>query len=350
MRLIFFAAGLLFLNGTAALADDIAPLSTFQDCADCPQMVAIPPGSFMMGGTKAERKIQFVGLDPYDHPQHKVDIAYPFAIGQFEVTVDEFDAYVKETGATVGGTCAIRLMEKGKFARKFNGTKLPNSAKFEQGPYLIYISDGSYAQPGLPVTGKQPAVCVSRTEMQGYLDWLSEKSGRRYRLPTEAEWEYAARAGTEAAAFWGDDMKKACTYANFGDRKSGYQAGMMAPCAEKIHPDWTAEVGSYEPNAWKLYDMSGNVQEMIADCWHDTYDGAPADGSPWTEADCALFVARGGDYELPFMSMRVAERLWSGYVEEEPDPWGKDSGKDSRSNMLGFRVAVFLDGSAWDAE
>jgi formylglycine-generating enzyme required for sulfatase activity len=310
-------------------------------------MVPLPPGSFMMGVSRKEaRKLQYV---QWAEPQHKVTIAYPFAIGRFEVTVEEFDAYVKETGAKVGGKCAIRVMESGPYAFKYSGTPVPGGDKTPSAPYEIYIGDGSYAQPGLPVTGRQPAGCVSRNEIKAYLDWLGGKAGKHYRLPTEAEWEYAYRAGTDTMNYWGDDFRKTCEYANFADRKSGYQAAPAASCAERIHPDWTAEVGSYKPNPWGLYDMGGNTQETVEDCMHESYVGAPADGSPWTEPDCALFVARSGDYELTQFSMRAAERLIFGYVENADDGmWTREDGSDERFNNMGFRVAVSLDGTSWD--
>jgi formylglycine-generating enzyme required for sulfatase activity len=331
-------------TSTAAGAGD-----AFRDCEHCPEMVPLPSGSFMMGaGRKQKQRLKYV---QWAEPQHKVTIGYPFAIGRFEVTVDEFDAYVKETGAEVGGKCGIRTMETGPQAFKYSGTPVPGGDKTDVAPYIIIIADGSYAQPGLPVTGRQPAVCISRNEMKGYLAWLSGKSGKHYRLATDAEWEYAYRAGTDTINFWGDDFRKTCDYANFADRKSGYQAAPAASCSEKIHPGWSAEVGSYKPNPWGLYDMAGNVQEMVEDCFHDSFVGAPADGSPWEEPGCVVFVARGGDYEHTQFSMTGSERLLVGYVENAADGmWTPEEGSDERFNEVGFRVAVSLDGTNWDKE
>ncbi len=324
--------------------------SSFKDCEECPEMVVLPLGSFMMGATPQEANHPFIGSVPAELPRHEVTIGYRFAIGMYEVKVAEFDAFAKETGTGSGGTCMIRLAEKGKLALKYEGTKHPDSDLAAASPYIVYISDGSYSQPGLPVDADQPAVCISRNEMKAYLEWLSSKTGRGYRLPTEAEWEYAVRAGTDAIAFWGDNFAKTCEFANFADKSSGYQAGIAAPCREKIKPVWTANAGSYGPNPWGIHDMSGNVQEMIEDCWHESYLGAPTDGSPWREDDCQLFVARGGDYELMHISMRASERLFAGYVPEDPGSRieGEDAGHTSRANVLGFRVAVSLDDTAWD--
>jgi formylglycine-generating enzyme required for sulfatase activity len=323
--------------------------AAFRDCEHCPELVPLPSGTFMMGATPQEvKKLRYVQSAL---PRHEVTIGYPFAIGRFEVTVDEFDAYVKETGAKVGGKCGVRVMESGPSAFKYSGTPIPGGDKTKDAPYVIYIADGSYQQPGLPVTGRQPAGCVSRNEMKGYLAWLSGKSGKHYRLPTEAEWEYAYRAGTDTMNYWGDDFRKTCDYANFADRKSGYQAGMAASCSENIHPDWTGEVGSYKPNPWGLYDMAGNAQETVEDCLHHDYEGAPTDGSPWTAEGCVIFVARSGDYELTQFSMRAAERLLFGYTADANEGmWTPAEGSDERFNNMGFRVAVSLDGTSWDKE
>lgn len=333
-----------------AAADTLEDFAVFSDCDDCPEMVVIPPGKFLMGATPAEQSGPMAGFISSALPQHEVTIGYRFAIGRYEVTTDQFRAFTEDTGTKVGGVCGIRLAEKGPMARKFNGTLHPDHDRSHTGPFYVEIVDGSYSQPGLPVTGSQPAVCVSRNEIKAYLAWLSTRTGRSYRLPTEAEWEYAARAGTQTAAFFGDDLGQACRYANFGDRASGYQAGMAAPCSEAISPLWTADVGSYEANPWGLHDMSGNVQEALEDCWFDTYEGAPADGSPRLRDDCQLFVARGGDYELMHFSMTASERLFFGYVPESPSVQGPDAAFNGRSNVMGFRVATSLDESAWDLQ
>lgn len=324
--------------------------TVFRDCETCPEMVQIPKGSFQMGATGSEQEHPFIGFVPEEHPRHEVTIPYPFAIGRYEVTVAEFDAYVRETGATVGGTCGLRLVETGPLAGKFTGTRHPDSDAEIYGPYFVYITDGSHAQPGLAVTDRQPAVCVSRNEVTDYLAWLREKTGKNYRLPTEAEWEYAARAGTQTVAFWGDDLEHACGYANFADKASGYQAGEAAPCAEAVRPDWTAPVGSYRPNPWGLYDMAGNAQEMVEDCWSPNYESTPRDGSPVERTGCQLFIARGGDYELLHVAMRASQRLFFGYDPQIAMVQGPTEAMDVRSNVVGFRVALSLGNAAWERQ
>ena len=196
----------------------------------------------------------------------------------------------------------------------------------------------SWHSPPFPQSGRDPVVCVSWEEAQAYTKWLSEKTGHTYRLLSEAEWEYAARAGTTTRAFWGDDEKRACEYGNGTDLtlrerfpKTKWEVpaprnpnvGHIAPCHDG-HV-FTAPVGSYKPNAFGLYDTAGNVFEWTADCWWPNYDGAPPDGSPRTEGDCTLRVNRGGSWTSIPTGLRSAYR-WK-------DPIGL------HVVDLGFRVA-----------
>ncbi|MEM9631208.1 MAG: SUMF1/EgtB/PvdO family nonheme iron enzyme [Pseudomonadota bacterium] len=320
------------------LKDTPSEVAFFKDCEYCPEMASLPKGRFMMGATPEDKRVPFIEFNLANAmPRHEVTLDYSFAIGRFEVSVEEFDLFVQETGTEVGGSCTVRLIERGPLAHKHSGTLHPDSHKIMHGPNAVIISDGSHRRPGLPVNDRQPASCISRGEVDAYLQWLRAKTGRDYRLPTEAEWEYAARAGTETIAFWGNDLSRACEYSNFADQQSGYAVGIASPCAETIRREWTAEVGSYKPNPWGLYDMFGNVQEMTADCFFNTYEGSPADGTARSKSDCTVFVARGGAYELPYTSMRASERLFYGYDPEAPNDIER-----GRSNALGFRVALSL--------
>ena len=255
--------------------------AAFRDCdAACPEMVPLPAGRFVMGSPAGERG-RFG-----NETQHPVEIARPFAIGRFSVTFAQFDACVKD-----GGCDGYRPADEG-WGR-----------------------------------GDRPAVNVSWNDAQGYLRWLSAKSGARYRLPTEAEWEYAARAGTVTARWWGDDITR-------GDAKYGPD-----DCPQQKHcggvasgaGNWltTAPVGSFAPNPAGLYDVLGNVWQWTADCWHSDYEGAPKDGSAWVEAGCKKRVARGGSWTDTPAFVRAATRL--------------GLGGEGRRGWIGLRVVREMD-------
>ena len=167
--------------------------------------------------------------------------------------------------------------------------------------------------------GRRPVINVSWAEAQDYLYWLSQKTGRSYRLLSEAEWEYAVRAGTTTDYYWGDYERARnaiCAYANVGE--SAFD------CDGK---EMTMPVGSFRPNPFGLYDMIGNVQEWTADCWNDTYDGAPADGRAWLQGDCTLRVTRGRSF---YWKDRYSSDFRSA-ARNMARPWGK--------TYIGFRVA-----------
>ena len=312
-----------------------APLSSFKDCDNCPEMVVLPPGKFLMGASKEDRKFADAYTIQSELPQHEVTIGYSFAIGRHEVTVAEFAAYVAETGVKTGGECQLRLPEFGPNAGKFIGTAKPGPNDYP--PALVTIGDGDFRSPGAKVSDQQPATCLSHREALGYLDWLSKKSGKSYRLPTEAEWEYAVRAGSTTPFYFGGGLKELCRYGNFADRKSVYNAKIVAKCAENPSPEGTAPVGSYQPNDWGLYDMIGNAFELTEDCASDNYQGAPNDGSPRRGSDgaCETFATRSFFFDSIGTSLRSAARCTA-------------VGLDDRSNGLSFRVAVSLDENAWD--
>jgi formylglycine-generating enzyme required for sulfatase activity len=206
---------------------------TFRDCPDCPEMVVVPAGEFMMGSKE----------DDSERPPHRVSIQRPFAVGKFEVTIAEWEACV------AAGGCSHR----------------PEGGGHANGP----------------------VVNVSWHDAKEYAAWLSRKTGETYRLLTEAEWEYAARAGTRTRYAFGETITNA--QAKYGG------GGMLA-------------VGSFPANKFGLHDMHGNVWEWCEDNWHPNYEGAPDDGSVWLGGDRSLRVLRGGSWTNDPAHLRSASR------------------------------------------
>jgi len=242
----------------------LKPGDTFRECAkDCPMMVVLPGGEFVMGSPASEK-----GRFPNEGPQHKVTIAKSFAASRFEVTFAEWDACV-----AVGG--------------------------------CPEVPDGGFGR------GSRPVINVTWLDAQQYATWFSRMTGRAYRLLTEAEWEYAARAGSHTTYSWGDDVGKG--NANCND------------CGSRWEGKQTAPVGSFASNAFGLNDMLGNVWEWVQDCYKDNYDGAPSDGAAWVTGNCANRVVRGGSW----VGLRQLPR--SAYRDWRPS--------DGRTYGLGFRLA-----------
>ena len=269
---------------TAAQEQALKAGDGFQECGGCPTMVAVPAGTFLMGSPQSE-------ADRADNegPQRRVTIK-PFALGRFELTVDQFAAFVAETGYDAGTVCD--LWQDGSFA--------------ERPGY-------SFRKTNFPQTGAHPAACLSWDDAKAYLAWLSTKAGHTYRLPTEAEWEYAARAGTTGRFHFGDSEAEYCRHGNgvdataLADVPGAKQKGWDAlPCRDG-HA-FTAPVGSFAPNAFGLYDTHGNVFEWVEDCWNGDFKGAPTDGSAWLSGDCAIRVQRGGAWGYPRTYLRIAVR------------------------------------------
>lgn len=253
------------------------------DCAECPQMVAIPAGRFVMGAATEEEKREDLSDEFRNRsaPQRIVEVKR-FAAGRFEVTRREYRAFVEATGRRSAG-CFVWRGE----AFEMDATK-------------------DWRDPGYPQDDNHPATCVSWEDAVAYVEWLSARTGRAYRLLTEAEWEYAARAGTTTARYWGDDASATCHHANGADRTTaarvpGASGWPVADCDDR-HA-YTAPVGSYRPNAFGLHDMLGNVEEWTQDCWRADYGGAAA--------DCALRAVRGGSWLDAPVGLRAAYRVGS---------------------------------------
>ena len=253
----------------------------FQDCLRCPVMVVVPAGSFMMGSSPESEE----GYGD-ERPQHQVTIESPFGVGVYEVTFAEWDACVN------GGGCG--------------GYSPPD-----------YVREGD----------RHPVIRVSWNDAWAYTAWLSQATGEEYRLLSEAEWEYMARAGTQTERYWGDDSSNQCYYANGYDATAHAEReyDFVEPVACSDRYVTTAPVGSFRANAFGLYDVLGNVWEWTEDCRNGDYSGAPADGSAKRLGDCSERALRGGSWDYGPRVLRSANRDW--------DSAG------SRRNIIGFRVA-----------
>jgi formylglycine-generating enzyme required for sulfatase activity len=230
-------------------------------------MVVVPARSFIMGSPETE-----AGRSRYEGPQHRVIFAKPFAVGKYELTFDEWDACVADGG------CKHKPGDEG-WGR-----------------------------------GRRPVIKVSWDDARAYVAWLAKKTGKGYRLLSEAEWEYAARAGSTTAYPWGQEPgTNRANFSGSGSQWSGEQ---------------TAPVGRFKANAFGLFDMIGNVWEWTQDCWNDSYAGAPKDGSAWLKGDCGRRVVRGGSWVYGPENARAAFRFRDG-------PGG-------RYSFLGFRLARTL--------
>jgi len=305
------SAGLLFLYSFSVLA---------QQHYIAPSVVTIPAGTFIMGSDAGG------GLKLFHSPAHKVSVK-TFQLSQYEVTVKEFRAFVVVTKHKTRAECWKR----------------------KAGTHEIEMVAGSWDLPAYAPSEFHPVMCIGLDDALAYSAWLSQKTGHHYRLPTEAEWEYAARAGSNDNYFFGNDEKQLCEYANVLD-KTGARAferdlGVAwtgVDCDD--HAEYTAIIGMYKPNAFGLFDMIGNVGELVQDCQHWYYKNAPTDGSAWI-TDCdnqeyffgliseEMGVHRGGNYGLSGLGSRVFER--------------GHTGKNNSSSLgEGFRLALDIVDSA----
>ena len=272
----------------------------FRDCPDCPELVVVPSGSFMMGSPSHEE----LRVDE-EGPVHQVRIGQPFAVGVYEVTVSEFGHFVDETGHSAGDSCYT-----------------------SEGDEWESREDRGWRNPGFGQGSAHPVVCMSWHDARAYVDWLSRRTGEHYRLLSESEWEYVARAGTRTARYWGEGESGQCGHANGVDTSAKRQYSFLYAVSCDDGHVHAAPVGSYGTNAWGLHDVLGNVLEWTADCWNDSYTGALSDGSAWESGDCSSRVLRGGSWGDEPRVLRSAFR------------YGGNSG--TRYNGIGFRVARTL--------
>ncbi len=275
------------------------PGATFTDCETCPNMVVIPTGSFLQGAPENETDhIQNEG------PQHNVTISYPLAVGVAEVTRGQFSSFVSDAGYK-GSDCWIY-----------------------DGDWKKQLSS-NWLSPGFTQDDNHPVTCVSWNDAKAYTRWLTTKTGRKYRLLTESEWEYVARGGTTTARQWGNAPDSACQSANVADNTSAtnYPGWNVHNCDDQfIH---TAPTATFEANLFGLYDTLGNVFEWVDDCWSDNYIGLSADGSARVDGECDKRVLRGGSWYSRQIFVRSAYR--------------NRFSPDHRSSSFGFRVARELE-------
>lgn len=303
-------AALLFVPCAAADAGAadayvaaVPAAAILRDCADCPDMVVVAPGRFTMGFDGGEEGRP-------EGPTRAVEIRGAFALGRLEVTHAQYAAFIAATGYQSDAGCygPLRAGETGNWSWYPEATwqRLPGSA------------------PAPRAT--DPVVCISWRDAQAYVGWLSRRTGQRYRLPTEAEWEYAARAGSIKQYPWGDAVDDGCAQANMYDNtgRDPVRRTAFAPCDDG-HAG-VAPVGSLAPNAWGLHDMIGNVWEWVQDCYVAPYPRRPANGAAVeARGACALRAVRGGSWRSPAFRQRSSWR-------------GRDP-EDRKADIFGFRIA-----------
>lgn len=231
-----------------------------QDLSNGPELIHISADKYIMGSNNKSSA-------SYERPEHQVSIKNSYSISKYPVTFDEYDRFTKATG------------------------KPP-------------VNDFNWGR------GNRPVINVNIQDAQQFVTWLSQQTGYTYRLPSEAEWEYAARAGSTSNYPWGDNMKVGMANCSL--------------CGSQWDRKMTSPVGQFPANAWGLHDMLGNVWELTADCWNFTYDGAPTDGSAWRSGDCKRTVLRGGSWGDHPKDLRSSTRL--------------RSYSGTRTIVIGFRV------------
>ena len=310
MLAVIFAFILLAIAERAE-AQTVKVGQTFRDCLDCPEMVVLPAGNFLMGLSDVEAKRDTQQEPLLDKilnqwhwtksamPQHPVKIQKPFGLGKYPVTRGEFAVFAREMGFSTDQPCQVPTHNK-----------------------LRFSAEAGWRRPGYDQSDRDPVVCVSWDEAHAYVAWLNVKLARGnaatpdrpYRLPSEAEWEYAARAGTQTTRWWGDAI--------------GSNKAVCNHCGSPWDNQQPAPIGSYGSNDFGLGDMLGNVWQWTEDCWNGNYAGAPENGSAWQTGNCAQKVLRGGGWLSDPAALTSASRA--------------PAVEGLRANFDGFRVAKEL--------
>lgn len=318
MAIAICGAAYAFLHrGGAASSGDALPVAAkvdaysagdlIRDCPSCPEMVVVAKGGFQQGANGN-------GAIPDELPRHAVKIAYPLAVSRFEITRSQFSEFVNASGYNFGGDTSC-------------DKKLPDG------------NLRTWKAPGFVQRDDEPVACVSWFDSNAYAKWMSEVTGKPYRLLSESEWEYVARAGSEATVPWGTDEGKSCEHANLADESFAQRTGAKVAFKCNDQSPYTAPGStSLRQNRFGVHDTLGNVAEWVADCKTDDYGSAPADGSAVTRATCQSRVYRGGAFNYattdvrfslrealppgqrrPFIGLRLARELVQPQpVKEEP--------------------------------
>ncbi len=280
--------------------ENLPGFALFRDCEACPEMVVLPGGEFSLGSPPGE-----IGRGA---DEDQIRVAAPaFAISRFPITRGEYARFVDASGRSAGNGCWTDRETLGVWALD---------------------KASSWRDPGFAQTDRHPAVCVNWTDAASFAWWMTQQTGRPYRLVSEAEYEYANRGGRTTPYFWGSDPNTGCRYANAADET-----------VRRVFPNWsamtctdgyerTSPVGAYSSNPYGLFDMSGNVWSWTADCYVNSYASNPANGAANTAGDCRSRALRGGSWDSFPLGLRSALRDWYSPV--------------SRSGRFGFRIARSL--------
>ena len=290
-----------------------------QDAPDFPKLVRIPAGTFLMGTPAAENRREEASKEFVNRstPPRPITIVRPYWLGKYPVTRGQFAAFVDDTGYRVPTEAWTNEPDE--------------DGKWKYRPR----ANRSWRDPGFEQTDEHPVVCVSHEDASAYVKWLSVRSRHEYRLPSESEWEYAARAGTTTARFWGDGREQAPRFAQVANRAmarlmgGGFDPKLFYDCDSGYA--FTAPVGTFLPNPYGLFDILGNTWEWVADRWAETLATYPSDGSPNRVGKTILRAMRGGSRRGDLGGVRCGTRY-------------RDVAKYRYYNV-GFRVARSLAGT-----
>jgi len=308
MKRVLLAAALLLLAAEAL--PQAAPAGAPRDCTVCPELALVPPGQFQMGSAPDAPELDTASGES---PPVTLAFARPFLVSRREITVGEYRRFVEATEAKAVPGCRVWA-----------------------GGQWIQDPDRSWRDPGFAAAPRDddPVVCVSWDDAHAYAEWLAAESGKRYRLPSEAEWEYVARGGTSYPRFWGERdsredlvLSLACDYANVYDASAVDALGLAGPnarCSDRAPT--LAPAGQYKPNAFGVHDIIGNAREWVMDCYTASYAGRPQDARAWTwQGGCELKGVRGGSFASRPRDARAPAR--------------SSAPASLRQSDLGFRVA-----------